>query len=291
MEAVKQMSVGTAREPGYGRRLVVNHIASGLMILCALAALVPLFAVGVYVIQQGWSALFTNFPAIFTAQSSQGQLLDGLKGTALLIACASVIGLPIGILSGIYLAEYGHGRFADAVRFVTDVMAGLPSIVAGIVAYTLIVATIGHYTVFAGALALGLLMFPTVTRTTEGAIHLVPDSLREGGLALGVTRARTIISVIIPTALSGIITGIILGIARVSGETAPLIFTVLGNQYGFTGWTQPMAALPLQIFQNFIQPADPTTDYPVGFVGVALLLFFVVALNMAARYLAARRSV
>jgi phosphate transport system permease protein len=151
------------------------------------------------------------------------------------------------------------------------------------------VLTTHHYTPFAGGLALGLLMFPTVTRATEGVVRLVPDALREGGLALGVTRWRTILSVIVPTALSGIITGIVLGIARVAGETAPLIFTVLGNFNGFSGWDQPLPALPLQIYQDFINPQDPSQDYPVGYAGVMLLFLFVVLLNLGARALAGRR--
>ena len=274
----------------YGRRKLVNRIMYGVLCLCTLIVLVPLFAVGGYVIQQGWPTLIGKFPGILTAQSPEGgELLYGLEGTALLIALASLIGLPIGILSGIYLAEFGRNRFGDAVRFVADVLAGLPSIVAGIVAYSVLVLTTHHYSPIAGGLALGLLMFPTVTRTTEGVVRLVPDALREGGLALGVTRWRTIVSVIVPSALGGIITGVILGIARVAGETAPLIFTVLGNSNGFVGWDQPLPALPLQIFQDFIQPQDPSQDFPVGYAGVLLLFLFVVVLNLGARALAARR--
>jgi phosphate transport system permease protein len=274
----------------YGRRRLINRIVLGLLALCALIALVPLFAVGGYVLQQGWPALVGQFPGILTAPSPEGgELLYGLEGTALLIGLACLIGLPIGILSGIYLAEFGRNRFGDTVRFVSDVLAGLPSIVAGIVAYSVVVLTTHHYTPFAGGLALGLLMFPTVTRATEGVVRLVPDALREGGLALGVTGWRTILSVIVPTALSGIITGIVLGIARVAGETAPLIFTVLGNFNGFSGWDQPLPALPLQIYQDFINPQDPSQDYPVGYAGVLLLFLFVVLLNLGARTLAGRR--
>lgn len=274
----------------YRRRKAVNRLMQGLLVLSAVIALVPLFAVGGYVLQQGWPALVGQFPGILTAPSPEGgELLYGLEGTALLIVIACAIGLPIGILSGIYLAEFGRNRFGELVRFVSDVLAGLPSIVAGIVAYSLIVLTIRHYTPFAGGLALGLLMFPTVTRATEGVVRLVPDTLREGGLALGVSRWRTIVSVIVPASLSGIITGVVLGIARVAGETAPLIFTVLGNLNGFSGWDQPLPALPLQIYQDFINPQDPSQDYPVGYAGVLLLFLFVVVLNLGARAVAARR--
>jgi len=274
----------------YGRRRVVNRIMVGLLCLCAIITLVPLFAVGGYVVREGWPALVGQFPGIFTAPSPEGgELLYGLEGTALLIAIACAIGLPIGILSGIYLAEFGRNRLGDTVRFMSDVLAGLPSIVAGIVAYSIVVLTTHHYTPFAGGLALGLLMFPTVTRATEGVVRLVPDTLREGGLALGVSRWRTIVSVIIPASLSGIITGVVLGIARVAGETAPLIFTVLGNLNGFSGWDQPLPALPLQIYQDFINPQDPNQDYPVGYAGVLVLFLFVVLLNLGARAVAARR--
>ncbi len=275
----------------YRRRLLVNRVATGLLVLCAVIALVPLFWVGIYVVQQGWSALFGHFPDVFTEQSTaQGTLEDGFKGTVILVALSCCVGLPIGLMSGIYLAEYGRNRFGDLVRFVADVLAGLPSIVAGIVAYSVIVLTLGHYTALAGGFALGLLMFPTVSRSTEAVVRLVPDTLREAGLALGVSRWRTIVTIIVPTAMSGIITGVILGIARVAGETAPLIFTAYGNQNGFVNWSQPSPALPLQIYQNFINSQDPSTDYPLAYAGVLLLFFFVVALNLGARLIAARRS-
>jgi len=292
MHATDRSSIARAESDNFRRRVAINGIATGLMVLCALIVLVPLFIVAGYVLQQGWSSLIGHFPSVFTTDSGQNQLLDGLKGTALLVAFASAIGLPIGILSGIYLAEFGRNRFGDTVRFVTDVIAGLPSIVAGIVANTVLVATTHTYSVFAGALALGLLMFPTVTRTTEGVIRLVPDNLREGGLALGVTRWRTIVSIIVPSALGGIITGVILGIARVAGETAPLIFTVFGNTYGYQGLNQPLAALPLQIYTFiFSPPDDPATDYQYAFAGVMLLFLFVVTLNLLARFFAARQSI
>ena len=292
MQEATQSRLARAESDSFRRRVAVNSIATGLMVLCALIVLVPLFIVAGYVLQQGWSSLIGHFPGVFTTDSGQNQLLDGLKGTALLVAFASAIGLPIGILSGIYLAEFGRNRFGDIVRFVTDVIAGLPSIVAGIVANTVLVATTHTYSVFAGALALGLLMFPTVTRTTEGVIRLVPDNLREGGLALGVTRWRTIVSIIVPSALGGIITGVILGIARVAGETAPLIFTVFGNTYGYQGLNQPLAALPLQIYTFiFSPPDDPATDYQYAFAGVMLLFIFVVTLNLLARFFASRQAI
>lgn len=276
----------------YARRKLANAVATAAMVACTAIALIPLFLVVGYVVTQGWSSLVGHFPGVFATADGSNQLIDGLKGTALLIAGASIVGLPIGIFSGIFLSEFGQNRFGDIVRFVTDVMAGLPSIVVGIVGYEVLVATTGHYSVFAGSLALGLLMFPTVTRSTEGVMRLVPASLREGGLALGVTRWRTIVSVIIPAALSGIVTGVILGIARVAGETAPLIFTILGNNYGFTGWTDPISALPLQIYTFIVNPPDdPTQDQQAAFAGVMTLLLFVICLNLLARYLAGRRAV
>jgi len=282
-------TLGGAR---FRRRKAVDRLMAGAMILSAIIVLIPLFAVGAYVVQQGWPALIGHFPSILTEQSpAGGQLIEGLKGTLILIGLACVVGLPIGVMSGLYLAEYGRNRFGDVVRFTADVMAGLPSIVAGIVAYSVLVLTTKHFSAYAGGLALGLLMFPTVTRSTEAVVRLVPDALREGGLALGISRWRTIVSIVMPAALSGIITGIILGVARVAGETAPLIFTVLGNNNGFIGLTQPVPALSLQIFQAVASPVDPTQDYPVAYAGVMLLFLLVVVLNLLARLVAARRAV
>jgi phosphate transport system permease protein len=275
----------------YRRRVLVNRVATVCLILCAAIALVPLFWVGIYVLQQGWPALFGHFPSVFTEQSTaQGTLLDGFIGTVILIVLSCLVGLPLGLMTGIYLAEYGRNRFGDLVRFVADVLAGLPSIVAGIVAYSVIVLSLGHFTALAGGFALGLLMFPTVARSTEAVVRLVPDTYREAGLALGVARWRTVLSVVVPMAMSGIITGIILGVARVAGETAPLLFTAYGNQNGFVGWNQPSPALPLQIYQDFINTQDPSTDYPLAYAGVLMLFFFVVALNLGARGIAARRA-
>jgi phosphate transport system permease protein len=276
----------------YTRRVIINRIMTAALVLAAIVALVPLFWVGGYVLQQGWPALFGHFPSILTEQApAGGALIDGLKGTAVLVLLACCVGLPIGILTGIYLAEFGRNRFGDLVRFVADVLAGLPSIVAGIVAFNLVVLSVGSFNAYAGGFALGLLMFPTVARSTEAVVVLVPDALREAGLALGVSRWRTIVSVIVPSAMSGIITGVILGIARVAGETAPLLFTAEGNTLGFVGLNQPLPALPLQIFNSFVKTQDPATDLPVGYAAVLLLFLFVVVLNLTARTIAARRSV
>jgi phosphate transport system permease protein len=276
----------------YRRRRAISAIMTGVLVLCGVLALAPLFAVVGYVLQQGWSTLVGHFPSIMTVQApAGGQLLEGLKGTIILIILACAVGLPIGILSGLFLAEYGRNRFGDVVRFVSDVLAGLPSIIAGIVAYSLLVLTTKQFTAFAGGVALGLLMFPTVTRTTEAAVRLVPDDLREAGLALGVRRWRTVVSVVIPTALNGIITGVILGIARVAGETAPLIFTAFGNNNGFLGLTQPTPALPLQIFVSIASPVDPSQDYPLAYAAVLLLFLLVLVLNLSARAIGARRMV
>jgi phosphate transport system permease protein len=290
MASIPAFSQDLELRRGFRRRIATNALMTGALILCAVIALVPLFCVGGYVLMKGWPALVGQFPSILTVQSPEGgELIQAAEGTAILILLACCVGLPIGILTGIYLAEFGRNRFGDIVRFVADVLSGLPSIVAGIVAYSLIVLSLHHYTAFAGGFALGLLMFPTVARSTEAVVRLVPDTLREAGLALGVTRWRTIVSVIIPAATSGIITGVILGIARVAGETAPLIFTIFGNSNGFVGWDQAMPALSLQVFQNFLTPQDPTIDYPIGYAGVLLLFALVIILNLSARVLAARR--
>jgi phosphate transport system permease protein len=268
------------------------------MVLCVVLALIPLFIISIYVIQKGFGAIIGHFPTVFTEHLAYGQdtgqnlLIDGLKGTVLLVIVSSAIGIPIGLLTGIYLAEFGHNWFGNSVRFITDIMAGLPSIVAGLVAYELLVVTTQHYSVIAGGFALGLLMFPTVTRATEGVIQLVPPGLREGGLALGMWRYRMIVSIVVPAALGGIVTGMILGIARVAGETAPLIFTIFGNAYGWSGWNQPMTALPLQIYTFlFSPPGDPKADEQYAYAGVIILFTLVLVLNLVARYLTSRQSV
>lgn len=271
-------------------RKATNNVGTGLALLCVLLAVVPLAAMMIYVLEQGWSSInldfFTQVPA--PAGSSGGGMSSQIVGTLVLIVLASVVGLPIGILSGIYLSRPKGGAFPRAVRFVTDVIAGTPSIVAGIVAYALVVIPTGHFSGFAGGIALGLLMFPTVTRATEETIRLVPAAVREAGLALGLPEWRTMMRIVIPSAAAGIVTAIMLGVARVAGETAPLVFTVLGNPALVFSPNSEIGALPLQIWTYATGPYD--NWHRQAWAGAFVLFAIIVLLNLTARLLTYRLS-
>ena len=280
----RRLTARTTRERRPGRRRLANALMLGLCACCAVLALIPLFVVLAYVVAQGASHL--SLSLVTTTANGGGGLLNALSGTLLLIVLACGVGLPIGLLGGLYLAEFGRGRLATAVRFTSDVMAGLPSIVAGLVAYGLIVTLTHGFSALSGGVALGLLMFPTVLRATEGVLRLVPDALREGGLALGLPRWRVIVRVVLPTAAGGIATAIILGIARVAGETAPLLFTAFGSGDVPSGLMQPVDALPLSIW-NDSQAPDPQS-HAIAWAGALLLVALVLLLNGLARLMARR---
>lgn len=275
-------------EGRYRRRKAINGLALACSVVCAGIAVVPLLAISIYVVIQGASSLNIGF---FThAQSDVDSSGFGIPlgigntilGTVMLVTISSLIGLPIGLLSGIYLAEYGRGsRFATMVRFIADVLAGLPSIVAGLVGYALVVAITG-FSALAGGFALGLLMFPVVTRATEEVLLLVPDSLREAGLALGIARWRVIASIVVPTAMGGIITSMLLGVARVTGETAPLLFTSFAYPYWQTNPLQPVGALTYTIYDYATNQPNPKL-HQMAFAGALVLVAVVVLLNLAAR--------
>ncbi len=252
--------------------------------LCTLIVLVPLLAVLVYVVQNGAGALSPT--QLATTHNNGGGILDAIAGTLVLVALSCLVGLPIGLLGGIYLAEYGRGRYVVVVRFVTDVLAGLPSIVAGLVAYGLIVTLTGGFSALSGGVALGLLMFPTVLRTAEGALRLVPASLREGGLALGVPRWRVILRVVVPMAAPGIVTAVILGIARVSGETAPLLFTAFGSGDLPAGVLRPVNALSLTIWND--SQAPDAASHAQAWMAALVLIALVLLLNGLARLIGRR---
>ena len=217
-----------------------------------------------------------------------GGMANSLVGTIILVVLASLFGLPLGIGAGIYLAEYGRGRLATAVRFAADVLTGIPSITIGLFAYAALVVPFRTFSAIAGGVALGVIMLPVVTRTTEEMIRLVPGSLREAALALGAPRWRVILSIVLPTALGGIVTGALLAVARVAGETAPLLFTAFGNQFWSRSLIQPIAALPLQIFAYAISPYDDW--HRQAWAGALVLVSLVLCLSVAARVLARRPS-
>ena len=255
----------------------------------AAVATLPLVAILGYLIIRGAGALspafFTNMPK--PVGESGGGMANAIAGTLILIATASACGLPIGIGAGLYLAEHRVGRLAVTVRFLADVLNGLPSIVMGIFAWELLVRPVHHFSALAGGLALGAMMIPMVTRTTEEMIRLVPVSLREAALALGYTRWRTSVAIVLRTALGGIVTGALVALARVAGETAPLLFTALGNQFWSTALREPIAALPLQVFTYAISPYDSQHDQ--AWAGSLVLVAIVLVISLGARIATRRR--
>ena len=271
----------------YRSRKIMNSLGTGLAVGSLLLALIPLGAMLGYVLAQGGASLNLNF---FTQQAygNYTGMANAIVGTLELVALASCIGLPMGILSGIYLARSRPGTFTRTVRFVADVVAGTPSIIAGIVAYALVVVPMGHFSAYAGAAALALLMFPTVARATEESIRLVPDAVREAGLALGLPEWKTMFRIILPAATTGIVTAVMLGISRVAGETAPLLFTAVGNdslQYSPNGL---MGSLPQQIWKYASSPVEDW--HRQAWAGAFTLFCLVLVLNLSARMLTARMS-
>jgi phosphate transport system permease protein len=241
------------------RRKTVNHIVMGLAILSTVLVITPLVLILGYLIYKGASSLnfafFTQIPK--PVGEDGGGMANSIVGSGVILALASSMGIPVGIAAGVYLAEFGQGKMlANAVRFTADVLNGVPSIVMGIAIYSLIVMQQKHFSAFAGGVALAIMMVPTITRTTEEMLMTVPHAIREAALGLGVPKWRTAISVSLRTASPGIITGCMLAFARVAGETAPLLFTAFGNQFWSLSLTQPIAALPLQIYIYATGPYD-----------------------------------
>lgn len=269
------------------RRKLFSHIFEILCGLAVVVALIPLAMILFYVIKEGAGSLnldfFTHMPK--PVGEVGGGMANAIVGTLILIGIAAAFAVPVGCLCGIHLAEY-PGKFSSAVRFAADVLNGVPSIVIGIFAYGLVVLPVKRFSALAGGLALGFLMIPIVVRTTEELIRLVPGGLREGALALGATRSRAVFSVIVPAALPGILTGILVALARVAGETAPLLFTALNNAYWSTSLTQPIASLTVQVYTYANSPYDDW--HRQAWAGAFLLVMMILALSIAAR-LAVRR--
>ncbi len=274
----------------YTQRKLVDRIVTGLCICAALLAIVPLGSVLFYVTKQGIGAInwdfFTKLPK--PVGETGGGMAHAIVGTLTILGIACVLGVPIGILGGIYLAEFGGTRFSKIVRFSADVLTGVPSIVIGIFVYVLLVVPTKQFSAMAGGVALAILMLPTVVRTTDELLRLVPDALREGALALGVPKWRATVSIVLRTAAPGIATGVMLAVARVAGETAPLLFTAFGNLGWSDGIGSPTASLPVQIFNYSVSPyADwHRQAWAAALVLVALVLFF----NLLARLLVRDRS-
>ena len=271
------------------RRRLTDHVMTGVAVLTVVLVLVPLFAIFAYLVYRGvgsinW-AFLTQTPK--PVGEAGGGMANAIVGSIFILALASVIGVPIGVGAGIYLAEYGRNRFGDSIRFTADVLNGVPSIVVGIVAYSIVVLYQRHFSALAGGVALAIMMIPTITRTTEEMLLLVPQALREAAYGLGIPRWRTTLSITLRTATSGVITGIMLAFARVAGETAPLLFTAFGNQFWNLRANQPTAALPLQIFNYAISPYDEW--HRQAWAGALVLIVLIVTAVAAVRF-AVRRG-
>lgn len=272
----------------YLRRRWTDRLMVGVTCLCTVAALVPLFLILLFLARTGLGALnldfFTHLPG--AAGESGGGMANAIAGTLVLVGLAALLGVPVGVLGGTFLAEYPNSRLAGAVRLIADVMNGVPSIVMGLFAYTILVLPLGHFSAASGGVALGIMLVPTVMRTTEEIVRLVPQSVREASLALGIPQWRTLLRVVLPTAAGGIVTGIMVGLARIAGETAPLLFTAFGNRFWNWDLLQPIAALPLQIFAYAISPFEDW--HRQAWAGALVLMTIVLSVNIAARAAAAR---
>jgi len=273
------------------RRKLTNGLAVGLITLAALVVTVPLFLILGTVIYRGASGLnwefFTQIPKPIGEVG--GGMANAILGSVMLLGLASLIGVPLGIGAGVYLAEYGRNKAGNIVRFTADVLNGVPSIVIGLTAYAMIVVVQKHFSLLAGSMALGIMMVPTICRTTEEVLLLVPQSIREAALGLGIPKWRTILSVVLRTASAGIVTSIMLAFARIAGETAPLIFTALGNQYWNVNINQPTAALPLQIYTYAQMPYDQA--HQQAWNGALVLISMIMLTVILVRFLASRGTI
>jgi phosphate transport system permease protein len=270
-------------------RQFADYAATGLSILSTILVVAPLVAIFLYLIYKGASSLnwafFTQVPK--PVGETGGGMANAIFGSGVLLLIGSAVGVPIGIAGGIFLAEFGRGsRLANAVRFTADVLNGVPSIVMGISVYSLIVLPQKHFSALSGGVALGIMMIPTITRTTEEMLLMVPNSIREAALGLGVPNWRSVLAITLRTASPGVITGCMLAFARVAGETAPLLFTAFGNQFWSADLNQPIAALPLQIFVYAISPYDEW--HRLAWAGALVLIVLIVVSVALVRYVTSR---
>lgn len=270
-------------------RRFTNALMAVVIAVATAIVLIPLFLIFWYLLSRGFSAInlnfFTHVPA--PAGEAGGGLLNAIAGTLIMVAVASVIGVTIGIAGGLFLAEFPRHPLVPTVRLVSDVLSGIPAIVLGLVAYGLLVATSGHYSGWAGGVGLGLLMIPIVVRTSEEVLKLVPLSVREAGLAVGLPQWRVTWSIVLPAALGGIVTGVMLAVARVAGEAAPLLFTSLGNSFLNLDPSKPMSALPLEIYIGATSAYDEQRRLATA--GALVLIALVFAATLIARLATRRR--
>lgn len=276
----------------YRRRKLVDRAMTAVAYACTALAIIPLTWIILYTVYQGLSAwdwgFFTELPQRY---GDGGGVRNGIIGTLVVTGLATLMGVPVGVMAGIYLAEYGDNRLGYVIRFMADTMTGVPSIVVGLFAFGLIVGLTGSFSALAGAFALAVLMIPVITRTTEEIIRLVPNSIREASLGLGVSRWKTILRVVVPTALSGIVTGVLLSVARVAGETAPLILTIFGTNFPVTAnlVSEPYTTLSLQIYQLGALPSPEVREVAWG--AALLLIVIVLGTSILARVIFRGQSV
>jgi phosphate transport system permease protein len=273
------------------RKRKINKVVTALCIFCVGLAIVPLGSILFEVIKNGIPALSIEFLTQRPGSmiSGRGGIGPAIQGTLITVGIASIIAAPVGILAGIYLAEFaGSGPFPHAIRFFNDVLTGLPSIVLGIVGYIVVVLTIGSFSVWAGSFALSIIMIPIVVRITEESLKVVPNSVREAGYSLGIPKWKITLHITLKTAFGGVLTGIVLGISRIAGETAPLIMTILGTSLFFTGFNEPVDALPLRIWRLASQPYE--SAHFQGWGAALVLIFMVLLFSVTLRFLAMKKG-
>jgi phosphate transport system permease protein len=288
MPELTSASIRLGMPPVSWNRRLTDHAMTGIAVLTVVLVLAPLIAIFGYLVYRGVGSI--NWAFLTQVPKPPGEVGGGMAnaivGSIFILGIASIIGVPLGIGAGIYLAEFGRNRFGTAIRFTADVLNGVPSIVIGIVAYAIVVLRQGHFSALAGGVALAIMMVPTISRTTEEMLLLVPQALREAAYGLGVPRWRTTLSITLRTATSGVITGVMLAFARVAGETAPLLFTALGNEFWSLRLDQPTAALPLQIYRYALSPYDDF--HRQAWAGALVLIVLIVTAVAAVRFVVRR---
>ncbi|HEY5546188.1 MAG TPA: phosphate ABC transporter permease PstA [Gemmatimonadaceae bacterium] len=284
-----RLQATTARRRSLGHRRALSGVMGALMWLAAILATLPLILLLFHLLREGASsidlAFFTRLPK--PVGEAGGGMAHAIVGTLILVGIAGAIGLPVGIGAGLYLAEQRGARLATSVRFLSDVLNGMPSIVMGIFAWHFLVRPVGHFSALAGGIALGAMMIPLVTRATEEMVRTVPTALREAALALGYPHWRTSVSIVLRTALPGIVTAALVAIARIAGETAPLLFTAFGNAWWSVRVDQPIAALPLQIYEYAKSPYDDW--HRLAWAAALVLIGLVLIISLLARFVTRSR--
>ena len=288
MPELTSASIRLGMPPVSWNRRITDHAMTGIAVLTVVLVLAPLIAIFGYLVYRGVGSINWAFLTQVPKPTGEvgGGMANAIVGSIFILGIASIIGVPLGIGAGIYLAEFGRNRFGTAIRFTADVLNGVPSIVIGIVAYAIVVLRQGHFSALAGGVALAIMMVPTISRTTEEMLLLVPQALREAAYGLGVPRWRTTLSITLRTATSGVITGVMLAFARVAGETAPLLFTALGNEFWSLRLDQPTAALPLQIYRYALSPYDDF--HRQAWAGALVLIVLIVTAVAAVRFVVRR---